>query len=148
MRQLRGPEPDPPGVESYEFLVPGRPVSVHEKNRARFKEWIDDLKTAARRVWPGYPPFSHWYARMTIVFLCEEKDRVDVDNVIKPIVDALETMYFGNDEMVSDVDSHRRYLNDAEPERGLPDLLREPWLERRPCAYVRIEDSRPLGDVL
>lgn len=135
-------------MEVYEFLVPGRPASVHEKNRAKFRKWIDDLVSAAAAASPGYMPFEYSLARLTIVFLCREKDRVDVDNVIKPIQNALERVYYRNDEMVSDVDAHRRFWTDDLERQRLPGLLKQAWKNRRDCLYVRIQDAQRLEKLI
>jgi len=104
---LRGSGQDPSlitrRVESYEFLVPGRPVSVHTTDRKAYRAFQDRVYIKGARVWPGYLPFDDSHTRLTIVFLCEEKDQLDVDTVVKPIMDALELLYYADDDMVSDV---------------------------------------------
>ena len=148
MRQRRGPEPDPPGVEVYEFVVPGRPASVHEKDPAVREAWIDRLIISAMKAAPPLPPFLDSAARVTIVFLIDRERRRDVDNVIKPILDAMVLAYYADDEVVSDVQAHRRTWRDKVDVDRFPQLLREAWLERVECTYVRIENAPRLEELL
>jgi hypothetical protein len=127
-------------MEAYEFLVPGSPVSVHERDRKAYRAFKDRVFVEGAKVWPGYLPFASSHARLTIIFLCEEDGHMDVDNVIKPIQDALEVLYYPDDEMVSDVDAHRRVLGKLDPAL-LPHLMQRSAREGRECVYVRIQSA-------
>ncbi|HET7232719.1 MAG TPA: RusA family crossover junction endodeoxyribonuclease [Longimicrobium sp.] len=127
-------------MEAYEFLVPGSPVSVHERDRKVYRAFKDRVFAEAVRVWPGYLPFIDSYAKLTIVFMCAEHAQPDVDNVIKPIMDALEILYYADDQMVSDVDAHRRVLGKLDPAL-LPHLMQRSAREGRECVYVRIQSA-------
>lgn len=98
--------------------------------------------------WPGIFPFTRFDAYLTIVFVSEERSRIDVDNVIKPIQDAFTGFYYGDDEMVSDVSVHRRRWEDEVADEGLPRLLRAAWEDRIDCVYVRLETTRNLRELL
>lgn len=135
-------------MHSFEFLIPGRPVSVHAKNRRAYQTWKERVGIEAIRNSPPTFPFTNFDARLTIVFASGERSPVDVDNVIKPIQDALAGAFYADDEMVSDVDAHRRTWADEVSEKGLPDLLRRVWREQLECVYVRIQRTGPLREVL
>lgn len=134
-------------MEVYEFLVPGRPVSVHASDRKAYRAFKDRVYVEAARVWPGYLPFADTHARLSIVFFGGKKDKIDVDNIIKPVMDALEFLYYADDAMVSDVDAHRRTWKDDVGAELLPDLLKVPWAENQECVFVRIQNSRPTEDL-
>ena len=137
-----------PGVEVYEFLVPGRPVSVHESNRTTYRTFMDRVFAAGAAVWPGYLPFDDSYpARLSIVFLCAAENQFDVDNVVKPIMDALKPLYYADDCVVSDVDAHRRNWRQKLDRDALPEMLRRPWMEQEECVYVRVQDARAGEDL-
>lgn len=50
--------------------------------------------------------------QLTLVYICDDAP-VDVDNIIKPIQDAMVGVIYEDDVQISDVDSHRRYLSDT-----------------------------------
>ncbi|HSU14639.1 RusA family crossover junction endodeoxyribonuclease [Longimicrobium sp.] len=135
-------------MQSYEFVIPGRPASVHARNREAYRDWQVNVERAANRVSPGTFPFTGFDARLTIVFVSGVRSPIDVDNVIKPIQDALVGVFYGDDEMVSDVAAHRRTWADEVPDEGLPDLLRKAWKTKEDCVYVRVQKTARLRDLL
>jgi len=123
-------------------------MSVHTKDTVARKAWIERVRIAAIIASPGVPPFLQTNVRLTIVFLSDDQQRLDVDNVIKPIQDALTLVFYGDDDVVSDVDAHRRTWTDPSNEDLLPELLKAPWKEQRECVYVRVEETQPLEQLL
>jgi crossover junction endodeoxyribonuclease RusA len=147
LRDERTRTPRPP-VERFEFVIPGRPVSVHARNRGAYHAWKESVLIEAIRNSPATFPFTNFDARLTIVFVSEERSPIDVDNVIKPIQDALTGVFYGDDEMVSDVEAHRRTWADEVNDDGLPNVLRAAWEARQDCVYVRIQKSVKLRELL
>jgi crossover junction endodeoxyribonuclease RusA len=135
-------------VQSYEFVIPGRPASVHARNRNAYREWKESVEREANRVSPGTFPFTDFDARLTIVFVSGARSPIDVDNVIKPIQDALAGVFYGDDEMVSDVAAHRREWADEVPDDRFPELLRAAWKAKEDCVYIRVQRTAKLGDLL
>jgi hypothetical protein len=81
------------------------------------------------------------------VYLCDDSP-ADIDNIIKPIQDALVGVVLADDFQVTDVDSHRRYLSDKINITNLPPLLREGVISGAECVYVRIAFAKELEDYL
>ncbi len=102
----------------------------------------------AKKVWNcGTPPVSSPSLRFSIVYLCNSTP-ADIDNIIKPIQDALVGLVFEDDSIVSDVDSHRRFLTDPIDVTNLPLLLQRGVAEGNECVYVRVSDAQDLGSYL
>ena len=99
-------------VKTVEFIVPERPVSVQAKDRSDYQAWKQLVVLCALPHWHR-APVTTGEIRLTIVFLCDDAAPIDVDNVVKPIQDALLHVAYSDDVLVTDVDSHRRYLQDA-----------------------------------
>ena len=60
------------------------------------------MRGEAAKLWVnGTPPVSLPSLRFTIVYLCDESP-ADIDNIIKPIQDALVGLVFEDDFLVSD----------------------------------------------
>ena len=135
-------------MQSYEFVIPGRPVSVHARTREAYRDWQLAVEREANLVSSGTFPFTDFDARLVIVYVSGVRSPIDVDNVIKPIQDALAGVFYGDDEMVSDVAAHRRMWADEVPDDGLPDLLRAAWKAKEDCVYVRIQKTARLRDLL
>lgn len=135
-------------MQTFEFLIPKRPVSLQTKNRKNLQAWKSFVRGEAAKLWGnGTPPVSLPALRFTIVYLCDESP-ADIDNIIKPIQDALVGLVFEDDFLVSDVDSHRRFLDEPIDVTSLPPLLQSGVAAGNECVYVRISDAQDLGSYL
>lgn len=77
---------------------------------------------------------------VTIVFI-HDNLQIDVDNVSKPILDALKGLIFEDDAQVTDLICRKRNLNDALTVRGDSRILIEALGYERPFVYLRIDES-------
>ena len=129
----------------FEFVVPERPVSVHATDRRKYQAWKRLVRSHAELTYPA--PRRGVRIRLTIVFLCGGM-HMDVDNLIKPIQDALSGWAYRDDTQVTDVDGHRRSLRERPDLDRLPQVLAEAWLAGSECVYVRGEEARALENYL
>lgn len=134
-------------MDVYEFVVPGPPVSARANDRVSHRGWRQRVRFAAIAVAPARPPFVRPDVRLTLVHLCDDK-RIDLDNVLKPLQDGLETMFYPNDRLISDVDVHRRSFRDEIDVSGFSPLLRAAFGAGQECVYVRLEAGRRLEELL
>jgi crossover junction endodeoxyribonuclease RusA len=121
----------------FEILIPKRPVSHQAKNRENLQAWKDYIYGRARNEWSGGTPYTKVGLRLTLVYLCDDSP-ADIDNIIKPIQDALVGVVYADDSLISDVDSHRRFLSDAIDLTNLPPLLIKGIRLGEECIYVRV----------
>ncbi|WP_323149117.1 RusA family crossover junction endodeoxyribonuclease [Pseudomonas oryzihabitans] len=135
-------------MQTFEFMISKRPVSLQTKNRKNLQAWKSFVRGEAAKLWvKGAPPVSLSSIRFTIVYLCEESP-ADIDNIIKPIQDALVGLVFKDDFLVSDVDSHRRFLDEPIDVTCLPPLLQSGVAAGNECVYVRVSDAQELRSYL
>ena len=114
---------------------------MQANDRAAHRRWVEQVKVEAIRNSPVLPPFWNPGVRLTLVHLFD-RTCVDVDNLIKPVQDALEGVFYPDDSVVTDVDSHRRMLKDEPKDAArIPPLLLNAWTEALECVYVRVEDA-------
>ena len=100
----------------FEFVVEGPPVSLNAKegsphSRRRYREWMRKVNASAAAVWPaGDTPTSSdlIVVHVTNYFTVAPPD---VDNIIKPICDALIGLVYGDDRQVYKVISEKADLN-------------------------------------
>lgn len=130
----------------FEFLIPKRPVSLQTRNRSNLQSWKNFVCNEACKRWSG-ALYTDCDLHLTLIYLCD-KDPVDVDNIIKPIQDALVGIIYEDDLLISDVDSHRRPLTGDFNIAKYPKLLIQGILLGKECVYVRITDSQPLENYL
>lgn len=129
-----------------EFLLLRRPVSHQSKSSTNRQRWRDFIWSEARKVW-GEKPVLTEPCQLTLVYFCGER-LGDIDNIIKPIQDALVGLVYLEDTYVTDVDSHRRSLTDTFDLTRLPTLVVEAILSGQECVYVRVAASQPIESYL
>ncbi len=80
----------------FEFTIAGPPVSHQAKNRSNLQAWKNDVRSAAQQSMPATLQPVVGRIRITITYYYEG-DTPDVDNIIKPIQDALNGLVFAGD---------------------------------------------------
>jgi crossover junction endodeoxyribonuclease RusA len=129
-----------------EFLLPRRPISHQSKSSVKRQQWKDFVAAEARKAW-GKQPAVTTACQLTLVYFCD-KQPADIDDIIKPIQDALVGLVYVDDEHATDVDSHRRPLTDTFDTTRLPLLVLPALLTATECVYVRLSLSQPLESYL
>jgi crossover junction endodeoxyribonuclease RusA len=130
----------------FDFLIPKRPVSLQTRNRNNLQAWRKYVQTEAAKTWQG-EPYSGTDIQLTLVYLYD-RDPVDIDNIVKPIQDALIGLVYDDDLLVTDVESHRRLLTGTFDLTRCPDALIEGIVLSIECVYVRVCAPRSLEDYL
>jgi crossover junction endodeoxyribonuclease RusA len=101
---------EPIEFPAFEVCVPGIPVSAQAKNRARLQTWKARVAAAAQQTFAGPPVRVEIALRVT--HYCELPVG-DMDNLLKPVQDALQGVVYENDRQVKDALSNRRDINGA-----------------------------------
>ena len=94
----------------FEFVIDGPPVSQQTRRRERVRQWRDEVQRVAAQHWPtGELPVTG-PIMLTITYFYDSIS-MDVDNLPKPILDALKGLVYLDDEQVTDVLCRKRNLN-------------------------------------
>ncbi|MBD2409975.1 crossover junction endodeoxyribonuclease RuvA [Nostoc calcicola FACHB-389] len=131
----------------FEFLIPRRPVSLQTKKKENLQVWKNFVRVEAQKVWTDRSIIKNGDLQLTLVYLCDDFPS-DSDNIIKPIQDALVGLVFEDDSLVSDVDSHRRFMSDPIDIISLPSLLQRAVITGKECVYVKISEFQTLEKYL
>lgn len=130
-------------MRPFEFLIPKRPLSHQAKDSDHKLEWREFVFGRAFQSWTGLP-ISKEALRFTLVYICEA-DPADINNIIKPVQDALIGLVYSDDQIIIDIQGHLRMADDLIEVTGLPELLQEAVFSGLDCVYVRIDSSKPLN---
>lgn len=130
----------------FEFLIPKRPLSHQAKNADHKQDWKNFVFGRAFQIWKGVP-VSSGQLRFTLVYLCEA-DPADINNIIKPVQDALTGLVYVDDRLVIDVQGHLRMTDELLDVTGLPPMLQEAIIAGVDCLYVRIDYSQKLDQMI
>ena len=133
-------------MKPFEFLVPKRPLSYQAKDSDHKQQWKEFVFGRAYSDWRGLPVVGI-SLRFTMVYICEE-DPPDINNIIKPVQDALRGLVYSDDKIIIDVQGHLRMADDLISVTGLPPLLQNAIIGGVDCLYIRIDASKPLINLL
>lgn len=130
----------------FEFLVEGTPVSAQRGHRRSLHQWQLRIVEASRRRLPEGHFASVGPIGVTLYYFPAAAMRGDIDNIVKPILDAMCRHVYLDDRQVE-----RLLVQKFEPGRPLAfgspsSTLLEALSRPRPVLYVRLTDD-PLGDV-
>lgn len=131
----------------FEFVIPRRPVSLQTKKKENLQAWKNFVRVEAQKLWKDRSVIKQGDLQLTLVYLCDDFP-ADTDNIIKPIQDALVGLVFEDDSLVSDVESHRRFMSDPIEIKSLPSLLQRAVVTGQECVYVKVSESQPLEKYL
>ena len=93
----------------FELIIGGPPVSQQTRNRQRLRDWKSHVHDVARQRWGAGQPFVGEVSVSITYFF--EGASIDVDNMAKPILDAMKDLVFSDDSYVYDLLCRKRDLN-------------------------------------
>jgi len=95
-------KPDGREMLPFEFTVLGPPVSHQSRNKARLDAWRKLVRSEAVKRWPLHSALSE-NLRIAVTYYHEGMAvRIDNDNLIKPIQDALIGLIYVDDRLITE----------------------------------------------
>jgi crossover junction endodeoxyribonuclease RusA len=92
-----------------EFVIPQRPVSQQARRQARLREWKEFVAEHARLAINEPRELASEPVALKLLYVYEEA-ALDIDNILKPIQDALIGVLLEDDSVITDVEIRRRWL--------------------------------------
>ena len=117
----------------------GPPVSQQARNRDRVREWTQAVQGVAELRWHAQPPFDG-QVMVTISYFFENV-LLDVDNIPKPILDALKGLVYSDDSLVSDLLCRKRSLKEDIRIQNPSQLLLEMHTKSRQFLHVSVVEA-------
>ncbi len=94
-------------MPSLEFVRSGIPCTVQTRNPSRLKNYRQDIRRIARSRWPG--DAAALEVTVSVSLSCYYTSNIlDVDNIIKPVLDELKGLVYSDDKQVIKVVSQKR----------------------------------------
>lgn len=129
-----------------EFLVAGTPVSLSAKRRESVDQWKALVIDATRAVLPEGHFATEGPVAATLFYFPVAEMAGDIDNIVKPVLDALGRHIYLDDKQV-----HRVLVQKFEPGNifgfGAPSPTLQDALDRaKPVLYVRLSND-PFEDL-
>ena len=130
-----------------EFCVHGEPASARAHNRARLAAWRQRVRKAAGAAWPEDRNPIELVVELRITHYGERRV-IDMDNLIKPVQDALQGIAYVDDGQVKDVTGNFRDIDGRYPLRYISPCLSAAFSNGREFVHVRVwlaRDDEELG---
>ena len=122
-----------------EFVIEGPPVSQQARRKPLREQWMQDVRSAAERVWEEGGPVSEPVSVVVTSFF--DSSPLDADNVPKPILDALIGLIYFDDSQVIDLLCRKRELSEGLQVRNpSPDLL-ESIRKFGQCLHISVSSA-------
>ena len=127
-----------------EVIVEGIPASLQSSSKGQEK-WKERVRAAARKAITEDDEIFDECRGILVFFYFDESD-LDVDNIVKPVSDALCAIAFGDDRLVTEwlsrkTDLARTEISDPPP--SIAAALEVFLAEKRPFVYICIVDDGP-----
>jgi Holliday junction resolvase RusA-like endonuclease len=133
----------------FEFTVDGPPVSHQTRNAVRLRAWQQIVRAAAARRWPSEAPPVTDRLRLTLTYYHDGVSvRIDNDNLVKPIQDALNGLVYVDDHQITDTLVRKTDLNGSFRVRGMSPVLAEGFCRGNEFLYIRVELEPDHEDLL
>ncbi|WP_176739232.1 RusA family crossover junction endodeoxyribonuclease [Micromonospora matsumotoense] len=129
----------------WDFWVPGVPASVQASSVTR-QRWKAKVAASATGAWPaGEQPLTD-KIQIHITYY-HDSAPLDVDNMIKPIQDALCEIVYVDDNQLTDTHGHLRDINAAYRVKGMTPAQADGFVSNGPFVHIRIEAAPAAGEL-
>ncbi len=129
-------------MHPFEFIVAGPPVSYQARNRARLQAWIATVRNEAVGHWPPGQLPATGHLKITVVYYHDAVTvRLDNDNMLKPIQDALQGVVYANDAQITDTSVRKTNLDGQFTVRGMSRVLAEGFCRGTEFLYIKVEEA-------
>ena len=126
----------------FEFIVAGPPVSHQTRSAARLRAWEQTVRQAAAQRWPAATAPLTVALRFLVTYYHDGVAvRIDNNNLVKPIQDALNGLVYVDDRQITDTVVRKTDLNGSFRVRGMSPVLAEGFCGGDEFLYVRIEPA-------
>ena len=132
----------------FEFTVLGPPRSQQSHDRLKLDAWRDQVRSAAAARWDRLAASSE-ALRIVVTYYHEGLSaRIDGDNMLKPIQDALEGLVYNNDRQITETTCRKTPISQPVEARGAPMVLLEAFSRGEPFLYIKIDRATAQTDIV
>lgn len=111
-------------MTKFEFIVDGPPVSQQARRRERLNLWKITVREEAEKYWTSEQEITSGAVMLQITYFYDAV-KIDVDNIVKPIQDAIIGLAYLDDDQVTDVLVRKRDLSGNFKVENMTSILAE-----------------------
>lgn len=123
----------------FELTIDGSPVSQQTRRRELLRQWTQEVRNVAGSAWGSEPPVAE-EVMVTITYFYDSTP-MDVDNIPKPILDALKGLVFLDDTQITDLLCRKRALRPSFQTGDLSPVLHQALGRARQFVHIVVNDA-------
>lgn len=127
----------------FEFIVNGPPVSQQARRRDRLRAWKKTVREEAEKYWSSQHKTATGWVMLQITYFYDSV-LVDVDNIVKPIQDALIGLAYVDDTQITDVLVRKRNLSGNFRIENMTSTLAEGFARSNEFLHIVVIDAPDL----
>lgn len=124
----------------FEFFIEGPPVSQQTRRRARRRAWIEEVREIIIGRWPAGEPPALGPIQISITYVFADV-AVDLDNLAKPVLDALKGVVYEDDGQITDIAIRKRNMARDLRIVGPSPVLFDAFRRGREFLYILVEEA-------
>ena len=124
----------------FEFAVDGVALSQRAEGKGK---WSNHVMHSAAQKWRQQPSVAE---NVMVTITCFHRNRqFDLDNILKPILDAMKGLIYVDDEQITDLHCHKRVLSEELEARNLSSVLSEALKKSTPFVHIIVDHAPDQG---
>jgi crossover junction endodeoxyribonuclease RusA len=127
-------------LKRFEFIVDGPPVSQQTRKTEKLKKWRETVRQEAEKYWASDQSMSYDYVMLQVIYFYESAS-LDVDNIVKPIQDAMIGLAYADDTQVTDVLVRKRNLSGSFKVADMSPVLAEGFARGNEFLYIVVLEA-------
>ncbi|MGL5793739.1 MAG: RusA family crossover junction endodeoxyribonuclease [Waterburya sp.] len=124
----------------FEFIVDGPPVSQQTRRRQRLKDWKQTVRQEAEKYWSSKQKTATSLVMLQITYFYDSV-AMDVDNIVKPIQDAIVGLAYVVDNQITDVLVRKRDLSGNFKVKDMTPILAEGFGRGNEFLHIFVTDA-------
>ncbi|MEH2456344.1 RusA family crossover junction endodeoxyribonuclease [Nostoc sp.] len=131
----------------FEFIVDGPPVSQQARKRGKgnpIEAWKTTVRQEAEKYWSSEQKTATGLVMLQITYFYNS-DKMDVDNIVKPIQDAIKGLAYIDDKQVSDLLVKKRNLSGNFRIENMTSTLTEGFVRGNEFLHIVVIDAPVQG---
>ena len=121
----------------FEFVITGPPISLQTKNRKRLQDWKIEVRQAAELSWNSENKPCKDRLTISITYFYDTESP-DVDNIIKPIQDALIGLIYEDDSQIVSAKCTKKDINNSYRIRRISPVLAMAFIKGDDFLHIKI----------
>ena len=127
-------------MDRFDFVIVGIPRTRQARRGGVRRAWTKQVREAATRTWPPDRRPYDGEVGIIMIYFYRDQTNIDIDNVAKPILDALNGLLIEDDVLVSQLMLRKTDQNLIDPIRDPPAVLAGALGEFDNFVYVSLSD--------